>query len=68
MESNDLTVFFLKYSYVQYHWRPMAFTEVCGSGISSITYRRRREGRARKARITAGKIVHRVSIEFVAIG
>jgi len=46
----------------------MAFTEVCGSGISSITYRRRREGRARKARITAGKIVHRVSIEFVAIG
>lgn len=44
----------------------MAFTESCGFGISSIRYRRRRDGRARKIRITAGRIVQMVSKVFAS--
>ncbi len=61
IESNDLILLFLRYSYVQYHCRPIALTEACGMGISSIRYRSRREGKARKMRITAGRIVQTVS-------
>jgi len=61
MESKDLILSLSRYSYDQYHCRPIALMEVCGFGISSIRYRSRRDGRARKIRIIAGRIVQIVS-------
>lgn len=50
------------YSYVQYHWWPMAFRVMSGSLISSIIYRIRRDGRARVISTIAGRIVQTSSI------
>jgi hypothetical protein len=50
------------YSYLQYHWCPIALIVRLGFLVSSVKYRRRRDGRAKNRRITAGKIVHTVSI------
>jgi hypothetical protein len=50
------------YSYLQYHWWPMALIVRLGFLVSSVRYRRRSDGRAKNKRMTAGKIVHTVSI------
>jgi len=50
------------YSYLQYHWCPIALRVILGFLISSVRYSRRRDGRARNKRIIAGKIVQMVSI------
>lgn len=55
-----------EYSYLQYHWCPIALTVRDGWLISSIKYRRRRDGRARKSRMIAGRIVHTVSISWAS--
>lgn len=39
----------------------MVFTDSWGLGISSIKYKRRSDGRARKIKIRAGRIVQTVS-------
>ena len=59
-ESNSISVK-SEYSYLQYHWCPTAFTVTPGATTSSMRYRRRSEGRARKRRTPAGKIVQIVS-------
>lgn len=56
-----------EYSYLQYHWWPMAFTVTDGELISSVKYRRRNEGMASRTRIIAGKIVHTASISWESI-
>ncbi len=66
IESNDLILSLSRYSYDQYHCRPIALMEVWGFGISSIRYRRRSDGRARNTRISAGRIVHTVSRVFAS--
>jgi hypothetical protein len=50
-----------EYSYLQYHWCPIAFTLTDGCLNSSVRYSRRSDGRARKRRVTAGRIVQIVS-------
>ena len=44
----------------------MVFRDTSGFGISSIRYRSRREGSARKIRIMAGRIVQTVSRVFAS--
>jgi hypothetical protein len=51
-----------EYSYLQYHWCPTALSVRAGLWISSIRYSRRRDGMAINTKITAGAIVHVVSI------
>ncbi len=50
------------YSYDQYHWWPEIFTVILGDLESSIIYNVFKEGKAMKINITAGKIVHKISI------
>ena len=50
------------YSYLQYHWCPIAFRVTSGLLTSSIRYRSRREGRARNSRMIAGSTVQIISI------
>ena len=49
-------------TYLQYHWCPTAFNVKAGLWISSIRYSRRRDGMAMNTKLTAGAIVHVVSI------
>lgn len=51
-----------EYSYLQYHWCPIAFRVNVGLWISSIRYSSRRDGTAMKIRMMAGIIVHATSI------
>lgn len=51
-----------EYSYLQYHWCPTALRVRAGLWISSIRYNSRRDGMAMNTKITAGAIVHIVSI------
>ena len=51
-----------EYSYLQYHWWPIALRVILGCLTSSVKYNRRRDGRARNSRIMAGRIVQIVSI------
>jgi len=44
----------------------MALMDVCGLWISSIKYRRRRDGKARKIRMSAGRAVQIVSRVFAS--
>jgi len=55
------------YSYLQYHWWPMDLIVNLGFLDSSVRYRIRREGSARKIKMIAGKIVHTVSICWASI-
>lgn len=50
------------YSYLQYHWWPMAFNVRLGFLTSSVKYKRRSDGIARNRRIIAGIMVQIVSI------
>jgi len=50
------------YSYLQYHWCPIAFSVSDGFLTSSVRYKSRSDGSARKTRIIAGTIVQIVSI------
>jgi hypothetical protein len=50
------------YSYLQYHWWPIAFRVKDGFLTSSVRYSNRSDGRARDTRIIAGTIVQIVSI------
>lgn len=60
-ESNSM---FIKseYSYLQYHWCPTVLIVSEGELISSVKYRRCRDGMARNTSVMAGRIVHTVSI------
>lgn len=51
-----------EYSYDQNHWCPIVFSVIEGLGDSSIRYRSRSEGNARKRRIIAGRTVQIISI------
>lgn len=55
------------YSYLQYHWWPMALRVRLGFLTSSVRYKRRREGMARNRRIIAGMMVQIVSICWASI-
>lgn len=55
------------YSYLQYHWWPIAFKVSLGFLTSSVRYRSRSDGRARNSRIIAGTIVQIVSICWASI-
>lgn len=55
-----------EYSYLQYHWWPILFNVRVGVLTSSIRYSNRNEGRARNRRVTAGRIVHTVSIVWAS--
>ena len=55
------------YSYLQYHWWPMVLTVTAGWAISSVKYRRRREGSAKNTRTMAGRIVHIVSTCWASV-
>ena len=50
------------YSYLQYHWCPIAFRVMDGFLTSSVRYSSRRDGRARKIKMIAGTMVQIVSI------
>jgi len=50
------------YSYLQYHWCPIAFSVMFGFLSSSVRYSNRREGSAKNSKIMAGRIVHTVSM------
>lgn len=54
------------YSYLQYHWWPIVFTVREGFLTSSVMYKIRRDGKARTKRISAGRIVHTVSIVWAS--
>ena len=56
-----------EYSYLQYHWCPIVLMVIPGVEISSIKYRRRREGRARNKSTIAGRMVQIVSISCASI-
>ncbi len=49
------------YSYLQYHWCPMAFSVNTGCLTSSVIYRIRSDGSASTSSVRAGRIVHTVS-------
>jgi hypothetical protein len=51
-----------EYSYLQYHWCPIVLIVTDGELISSVRYSSRSEGIARNNNVTAGRIVHTVSI------
>jgi len=51
-----------EYSYDQYHWCPIVFTEIDGLLVSSNIYRIRNDGSAMKINIIAGVIVQINSI------
>jgi len=51
-----------EYSYLQYHWCPMALSVILGCLTSSVKYSSRSDGRAKNRRIIAGRIVQIVSI------
>lgn len=55
------------YSYLQYHWWPIALTARLFSLASSIWYRIRKEGMAIKIKTKAGKIVHTISRALLLI-
>lgn len=56
-----------EYSYLQYHWCPTVLIVRDGVLISSVKYRRCRDGTAKNTRVTAGRIVHTVSICWASI-
>lgn len=60
-ESNSMFVK-SEYSYLQYHWCPTVLIVNDGVFNSSVKYNRCRDGTARNTRVTAGRIVHTVSI------
>lgn len=60
--ASNLTSAKSEYSYDQYHCRPMAFKVTLGLLTSSKRYSNRKEGRAMKIKITAGRIVQIVSM------
>lgn len=51
-----------EYSYLQYHWCPIALIVTEGELISSVKYRSRNDGIAKNSNVIAGKIVQIVSI------
>jgi hypothetical protein len=51
-----------EYSYLQYHWCPIALIVTEGELISSVKYNSRSEGIAKNSNVTAGRIVQIVSI------
>lgn len=51
-----------EYSYLQYHWCPIVLRVIIGLLISSNKYNSRKEGRAIKISVIAGKIVQIISI------
>jgi hypothetical protein len=51
-----------EYSYLQYHWCPIALIVTDGELISSVRYSNRKEGKAKNSNRTAGSTVHTVSI------
>lgn len=65
-ESNSM---FMKseYSYLQYHWCPTVLIVSDGVFTSSVRYSKCRDGTAKNTRITAGRIVHTVSICWASI-
>ena len=56
-----------EYSYLQYHWCPTVLIVSDGVFNSSVRYSKCRDGTARNTRVTAGKIVHTVSICWASI-
>jgi hypothetical protein len=56
-----------EYSYLQYHWCPIALILTEGCLNSSVRYRSRRDGRARNRRVTAGRIVQIVSTCWASV-
>jgi len=51
-----------EYSYLQYHWCPIALIVTDGALISSVRYNKRSDGMARNTNVTAGRTVQIVSI------
>ena len=45
----------------------MAFNVILGCLVSSVKYKSRSDGRARKSKMIAGRIVHTVSISWASI-
>lgn len=60
-ESNSISLNSV-YSYLQYHWWPIAFRVILGGKVVSIKYRIFREGRAIAIRISIGVRVQIISI------
>ena len=52
----------VEYSQLQYHWCPIVFKVITGLLISSIKYRRCKEGMSIKIKIIAGALVPVTSI------
>ena len=60
-ESNSI-LWKSEYSYLQYHWCPIDFKVIKGLFNSSNKYNKRKEGKAIKIKVIAGKIVQINSI------
>lgn len=60
-ESNSISLNSV-YSYLQYHWWPIAFRVILGGKVVSIKYRIFREGRAIAIKISIGVRVQIISI------
>ena len=56
-----------EYSYLQYHWCPIALIVTDGELISSVKYKSRSDGIARNSSVIVGRIVHTVSICWASL-
>lgn len=56
-----------EYSYLQYHWCPIDLIVIRGWFVSSNKYSNRKEGRAKKSKISAGATVQIVSIFCLSV-